>query len=190
MANFHLNALPWIEALAFSSDDIIVEIGSDNCEGSTQFFDELNREFHSVDVLDTAKNKLSHLQNTTFHVVESGSSWANNVLIRLNKKIKILYLDNYDWANPGSIADKIKEEYAKRNVEWSNLGSQEEHLKQMIGCLPFMSNESLIICDDTIRVEHHGTYTGKCGAVIPYLLIYGYKIVYAENNGVILLRNT
>jgi hypothetical protein len=37
-------------------------------------------------------------------------------------------------------------------------------------------------------VEHHGTYTGKCGAVVPYLLTNGYQIVYAGNNGVILAR--
>lgn len=187
MANFHLNAKPFIDQLTFT-DEIIVEIGSDNNEGSTEFFDSLGHEFHSVDVLDDASKRLSHLQNTDWHIVLSGSSWATYGLPRLNKKIKVLYLDNYDWANPGPTADKIKEDYAHREVVWSNLGSQVEHLHQMIGCLPWMADESVVICDDTPVVAHHGTYTGKCGAVVPYLLVHGFKVVYAENNGVILTR--
>lgn len=187
MANFHLNAIPFINQLAFN-DEIVVEIGSDNCEGSTEFFDSLNYEFHSVDVLPNASIKLKHLKNTNWHVVDSGEIWAHDVLPELHKKIKILYLDNYDWANPGPTADKLKEDYSKRKIEWSNLGSQSEHLMQMVRCLPHMAQQSLIICDDTIRIEHHDTYTGKCGAVIPFSLANGYKIVYKGNNGVILAR--
>jgi hypothetical protein len=187
MANFHLNAKQFIEQLSFD-DEIVVEIGSDNNEGSTAFFDSLGHEFHSVDVVDDASKRLSHLKNTDWHIVLSGSSWAQYSLPRLKKKIKVLYLDNYDWANPGPTADSIKEEYAKRDVEWSNLGSQVEHLAQMIYCLPYMAEQSVVICDDTPVVAHHGTYTGKCGAVVPFLLVNGFKVVYAENNGVILTR--
>jgi hypothetical protein len=46
----------------------------------------------------------------------------------------------------------------------------------------------MIICDDTPLVDHSGTYTGKCGAVVPLLLVNGYHIVYSGNNGVILAR--
>jgi hypothetical protein len=183
MANFYLHAKPFIDQLTFT-DEIIVEIGSDNNEGSTAFFNSMHREFHSVDVIDDASRRLSHLTNTVWHVVSSGSDWT----MTLEKKIKVLYLDNYDWANPGPTADNIKTEYAQRGIEWSNLGSQVEHLAQMIGCLPWMAEQSVIICDDTPMVEHHGTFTGKCGAVIPYLLIHGFKIVYAKNNGVVLTR--
>jgi hypothetical protein len=58
----------------------------------------------------------------------------------------------------------------------------------MIYCLPYMAEQSVVICDDTPVVAHHGTYTGKCGAVVPFLLAHGFKVVYAENNGVILTR--
>jgi hypothetical protein len=54
--------------------------------------------------------------------------------------------------------------------------------------LPYMADESLVICDDTPLVEASDTYTGKCGAVVPYLLVNGYQIVYTGNNGVILQR--
>jgi hypothetical protein len=114
--------------------------------------------------------------------------WTKKILPTLNKQIKVLYLDNYDWSNPGPNADTIRTSYAFRNVDWSNLGSQVEHLAQMVNCMPYMAEQSLVICDDTPLVEASETYTGKCGAVVPYLLCNGYRIVYTGNNGVILAR--
>ena len=193
MANFHLYSQPYLAQLSYNQDtDIILEIGSDQHEGSTEFFNGLalgtDLPFYSVDVQEDSKNRMKHLDCTIWQVCVSGAQWSKTVLPTLGKKIKVLYLDNYDWSNPGPNADNIKVNYAQRNIEWSNLGSQVEHLDQMIGCLPYMSEQSIIICDDTPVVEHHGTYTGKCGAVVPYLLTTGYQIVYAGNNGVILAR--
>lgn len=193
MANFHLSSQPYLEQLSYNKDtDIILEIGSDQHEGSTEFFNGLSIgtdvPFYSVDVQEESMKRMSHLDSTNWQVDISGSNWTKTILPGLHKKIKVLYLDNYDWANPGPNADTIKENYAQRNVEWSNLNSQVEHLAQMIGCFPYMAEQSIVICDDTPVVEHHGTYTGKCGAVVPYLLTNGYQIVYAGNNGVILVR--
>ena len=192
MANFHLNSYSYLENLSYDKDtDIILEIGSDKDEGSTEFFNGLSINwgipFYTVDIVDTAKNRFTHLDHTNW-IVESGSEWTKRSLPLLNKKIKVLYLDNYDWTNPGPEQEKIKAEYKEKNIDWSNLGSQIEHLHQMVNCMPYMAGQSLIICDDTPLVEHSGTYTGKCGAVVPYLLINGYRIVFSGNNGVILLR--
>ena len=193
MANFHLSSQPYLEQLSYNKDtDMILEIGSDQNEGSTEFFNGLavNQEipFYTVDVVDIGQYKFQHLDSIIWQISESGSYWTKTVLPTLNKKIKVLYLDNYDWCNPGLFADEIKSRYAERTVNWSNMGSQVEHVSQMINCLPYMSSQSLIICDDTPLVEHSGTYTGKCGAVVPLLLANNYRIVYSGNNGVILAR--
>jgi hypothetical protein len=192
MANFHLNSQPYLSQLSYNQDrDIILEIGSDQNEGSTEFFNGLSVNweipFYTVDVVIEPQRRLAHLDHSIWQV-ETGSVWTKKILPTLNKQIKILYLDNYDWSNPGPNADTIKTSYAFRNVDWSNLGSQIEHLHQMINCMSYMADQSLVICDDTPVVEHHGTYTGKCGAVVPYLLCNGYKILYTGNNGVILAR--
>lgn len=192
MANFHLNSQLYLSQLSYNQDrDIILEIGSDQNEGSTEFFNGLSVNweipFYTVDVVIEPQRRLAHLDHSIWQV-ETGSVWTKKILPTLNKQIKILYLDNYDWSNPGPNADTIKTSYAFRNVDWSNLGSQIEHLHQMINCMPYMADQSLVICDDTPVVEHHGTYTGKCGAVVPYLLCNGYKILYTGNNGVILAR--
>ncbi len=192
MANFHLNSQPYLEQLSYQANDMILEIGSDQNEGSTEFFNALagNKEipFYTVDVVDVGQYKFTHLENINWQISESGSYWTKTVLPTLDKQIKVLYLDNYDWCNPGPFADEITERYAERNVEWSNISSQVEHIAQMINCLPHMANQSLVICDDTPLVDHSGTYTGKCGAVVPLLLANNYKIVYSGNNGVILAR--
>jgi len=192
MANFHLNSQPYIEQLSYNQDrDMILEIGSDQNEGSTEFFNGLSVNweipFYTVDVIVEPQHRFTHLDHIIWQV-ETGSVWTKTVLPTLGKQIKVLYLDNYDWANPGPNADTIRTSYAFRNVDWSNLGSQIEHLHQMINCMPYMSQESLIICDDTPLVEESGIYIGKCGAVVPYLLVHGYRIVYTGNNGVILAR--
>lgn len=205
MANFHKNSKEFIDKLTFDINDIIVEIGSDRSEGSTEWFDghakEKNVDFYSIDVVDTARTNFSYLSNTRFITTSSGSFWAHNDLPKLNKKIKVLYLDNYDWL--GSITrllhheQELVKEYRLRGVEMSNLDCQREHLYQMIGCLPYMTKESIIICDDTPFQDHSGIYIGKNGAVVPYLLSYGYEIVFGrghnrhceEDNGVILGRS-
>lgn len=204
MANFHRNSKSFIEQLNFLNDDIIVEIGSERGEGSTEWFDTLAKHlgvtFYSVDVVETAKSNLQHLSNTNFITSSSGSYWAHADLPRLNSKIKVLYLDNYDWLGPVNhlLPHELQQmkEYRERGIEMSNLNCQREHLLQMVGCLPYMSEESLIICDDTPYQDHSGIYIGKNGAVIPYLLCYGYEIVFGrgqnrtcpEDNGVILKR--
>jgi len=192
MANFHLNSQPYLAQLSYDQDrDMILEIGSDQNEGSTEFFNGLSVNweipFYTVDVVIEPQRRLAHLDHIIWQV-ETGSVWTKKILPTLGKQIKVLYLDNYDWSNPGPNADTIRTSYAFRNVDWSNLGSQIEHLHQMINCMPYMADQSLIICDDTPLVDHSGTYTGKCGAVVPYLLCNGYRIVYTGNNGVILAR--
>ena len=194
MANFHLNSQPYLAQLSYDQErDMILEIGSDQNEGSTEFFNGLavNWEipFYTVDVIDEARHRFTHCDHIIWQVSEGGAVWTKTVLPTLSKQIKVLYLDNYDWSNPGPNADNIKENYAQRNVEWSNLGSQVEHLAQMINCMLYMAAESLVICDDTPLVEASGTYSGKCGAVVPYLIANGYQIVYIGNNGVILQRS-
>ena len=194
MANFHLNSQPYLAQLYYDQErDMILEIGSDQNEGSTEFFNGLavNWEipFYTVDVIDEARHRFTHCDHIIWQVSEGGAVWTKTVLPTLSKQIKVLYLDNYDWSNPGPNADNIKENYAQRNVEWSNMGSQVEHLAQMINCMPYMAAESLVICDDTPLVEASGTYSGKCGAVVPYLIANGYQIVYTGNNGVILQRS-
>lgn len=196
MANFHKYSIPHLLYASYNkSDDIIVEIGSERGEGSTKFFDTYSKDlgipFYSIDIEDNAKTQLSELKHTNW-IISSGSVWSKEQLPLLNKKIKVLYLDNFDWNHNPTIPtetgfDKL---YEKHNTIWTNLNCVAEHLHQMINCLPYMAEKSIIICDDTPYQDHSGIYIGKCSAVIPLLIIHGYTIVHSANNGVILIRDS
>lgn len=205
MANFHDRSLPYIEDLDYTSNDIIVEIGSDKGEGSTQYFNDFSKrkqvDFYSVDVDEYSMNTFSHYDHTNF-IVDSGSKWAKDSLPKMGKKIKVLYLDNYDWLNDATKRilkphERTQvEAYHQRGVDMTNLDCQREHIAQMYHCLEYMANNSVIICDDTPYQKHSGIYIGKNGAVVPFLLNFGYKIVYGpgldrpcpDDNGLILAR--
>lgn len=206
MANFHDRALPYIKDLDYTPNDIIVEIGSEKGEGSTSWFDDFakqkNIDFYSVDVTDYASIRFRHLKNTNFVITRSGSAWAKDSLPKIAKKIKVLYLDNYDWlSNPNKRNLEPREKtqiqtYRQRGVDMTNLDCQREHIAQMYYCLEYMADKSVIICDDTPYQKHSGIYIGKNGAVVPFLLNFGYKIVYGpgldrscpDDNGLILAR--
>jgi hypothetical protein len=77
-------------------------------------------------------------------------------------------------------------------VEMTNMNSQVTHLAQAMWLVHMMSDNSIIICDDTWFHPHEGIFIGKCSAAIPYLLLNGYEIIhnegYRQNSGVILAR--
>jgi hypothetical protein len=115
----------------------------------------------------------------------SGSQWAKDVFPGLDQKIALLYLDNFDWDWNNQqfqhTVDQQKIEYqTKFGVSLSNSNSQIEHLSQMIHLLPYMSNNGIVICDDTLMLSDN-TWTGKCGPVVVYLQAMGWKILEVES---------
>jgi hypothetical protein len=189
-----------------SIDAVFVEIGSERGEGSTSYFSTLAKQFNQkLITVDVDKNVSSRLitqtptdiyDNIQF-VTASGSSWAKDTFPTYNKKITCLYLDNFDYnwdvQNCGSIMmiEMIKEqqrEYLSRGIVMNNLNCQAEHLLQMLSLIPYMSDTSIIICDDTYRFNDD-CFLGKCGAVIPLLITHGYIISKEEDHGIILSRN-
>ena len=171
-----------------SDNSVLVEIGSDRYEGSTAYFDNLatqhNTRLISVDVDERIGLRLPA---SVEFVVDPGSEWANN-FAKYNKTIACLYLDNFDWYwGAGTDLVQLQEQrlaYKNRGVELNNHNSQLEHLSQMISLLPFMSDRGLVVCDDTYTVNE--AYTGKCGAVVPFLIVNGYSILEKTPHGIVL----
>lgn len=169
-------------------DEVLVEIGtSRGADGSTHFLNsvaqELGTVLYSVDI-DDRWDILQYIPGV-IGVEMPGSQWAQQAFPDLNKRIRVLYLDNFDWNwnGPDSGAEVFSQtqEYRDRyDIDLTNHNSQVEHLKQMMALLPYMSDDAIIICDDTLTL-HDGTWTGKCGAVVVYLLAHGWKILEEEN---------
>lgn len=182
-------------ALAADHQELFVEIGSDVGEGSTHYFSELAAQYNTTLItVDIEPKDFKNLSNTVA-VQATGSTWAKQ-FGSYNKKICCLYLDNfdYDWdvlcAGTEQMIQRVqqqREEYLARGVVMNNLNCQAEHLSQMLSLLPYMSEHSIVVCDDTYKFND--CYVGKCGAVIPLLYLHGYQIVEEDATGVILARN-
>ena len=85
--------------LTTNQDNIVVEIGSEKGEGSSLWLHNWakfrNIEFYSIDVEHDVREQ--NYPDINWIVASSGSEWCKNSLPRLDKKIKVLYLDNFDW---------------------------------------------------------------------------------------------
>lgn len=171
-----------IENLKLTTNDnnIVVEIGSENGEGSSLWLYDWakkhNIEFYSVDVEHRMRERTYPQINWV--VTSSGSDWCRDVLPGLNKTIKVLYLDNFDWIwDEHDLAPYIKtqiENYAKRGIAMNNQNCQEEHRLQAQYCLPYLDKQSVVIMDDTFY--NNNSWDGKCAKVIPLLIENGFEI--------------
>jgi hypothetical protein len=111
------------------------------------------------------------------------------------RPINFLYLDNFDWDwHPDQTEDFVVEQQARYHelgLEMNNVNSQRAHLAQMILALPHMAKSSLVVCDDTWYNKWWGHYSGKSGAVVPFLLNNGFRVIDTEEDpvyGTILAR--
>ena len=128
----------------------------------------------------------SHLKSITKFIHCDGTEWTKTC----KHQISVLYLDNFDWIWEVGAQDKMIEEqrvwYQERGLTMNNMTCQVAHLTQMQNLLPHMTDNSIVCIDDTIL--HNGVYTGKGGAVVPYLLMNGFEILLSEDYGIIMRR--
>jgi hypothetical protein len=98
--------------------------------------------------------------------------------------ISVLYLDNFDWDwHPDRTEDFVVEQqrrYKDLGLDMNNVNSQRAHLRQAELALPAMGDKCLVICDDTWYNKYWGHYSGKSGAVVPYLMNHGFEVLYTE----------
>jgi len=103
--------------------------------------------------------------------------------------INFLYLDNFDWDWHPEKTEEFVQEQQKRYHDlgmpvMNNVNSQRAHLRQAELALPRLAPTSLVVCDDTWYNKWWGHYSGKCGAVVPFLLNHGFEVLYTEENPV------
>ena len=170
--------------LTCNENNIVVEIGSENGEGSSVWLYEwahkYNIDFYSVDVEHRMRERT--YPYITWAVAESGSLWCKDILPGLNKTIKVLYLDNFDWiwdsANIAPYCQTQIENYATRGVVMNNQNCQEEHRLQLEYCLPYLDKQAVVIMDDTFY--NNGVWDGKCATAVPLLLENGFTMHGSE----------
>ena len=184
-----------------------IEIGVDRGEGSTKYFADLCKargvDFYGVDVdadqISRASTNLSVngvLPNHVTLIQSKGEDFLRD--LDTTVKISLAYLDNFDWdywlggAEEAFVAG-VKQKYRDlMKIEMTNLSSQQTHLLQSILLMDRMTDNSIIVCDDTWYHPHEGIFIGKCSAAIPFLMLHGFRHLhnegYRQNSGAIFGR--
>jgi len=198
MAMKFTETLQFIKEITIEGD--LLEIGSDRGDGSTYIFatlaKNLDRKLFSVDVdKDIIDHNQEEFSRLPFSLPVEFFNQTGEDFLDANKDLKfsIVLLDNFDWDwNPQNtdssiVAQQIR--YREQfNLEMNNHQSQLTHLKQALRLSQMLTDEAMIVCDDTYWANEYGTYTGKCGAVIPYLETLGFDVVLNKDHGVVLIR--
>ena len=167
--------------IVFNKNDFILEIGTSWWDDHTthlyNYSQKHNIGFTTVDVIDVP-DKPDYIDSRLY---ASGSQWCKDILPTLNKKIKILHLDNFDWIynleNPDPHVQGQIDSYLARGVVMNNENSQAEHKLQVQYCMPYMAEQSIVIMDDTYKNEWTDQlWNGKCGTAVQVLLDNGYNV--------------
>jgi len=113
-------------------------------------------------------------------VNQSGEDFLKEFPSHINY-ISFLYLDNFDWDwHPEKSEDFVIDQQKRYNdlgKVMNNVNSQRAHLAQMSAAMPAMAPCSIVVCDDTWYNKWWGHYSGKCGAVVPFLLNNDYQVL-------------
>lgn len=176
--------------------DDLLEIGSDRGEGSTGVLASIavsnNKILHSVDMNAKiiSRNSNKYKEQPVIFYNTKGEDFLDQ---HSHLKFSIVLLDNFDWnwapleATEDYILEQMKEYETIYNLTMTNINSQQAHLVQALKLTNMLAKQCVVVCDDTF-INRQGTYDGKCGAAIPYLLTLGFVAHKVHDVGFILVR--
>jgi hypothetical protein len=174
-------------------DTVWVEIGSERGEGSTINLlaraQKFNIKLHTVDISGYCNQQLQDPELICHIAI--GSEWTKNYAQTVGKKISLIHLDNFDWIwNPYDVDTFIQvqiEDYKNKfGMLMNNQRCQQEHFAQVLDLLPWFADDCLVAMDDTFL--DRGSWSGKCGPAVTYLLLNGFRIVATNAGGTVMAR--
>lgn len=180
---------------------VFVEIGTarDGDDDSTHtlrsWANRLGKTFYTVDIDPRWTERAKMLYYDNLVAVNSSGEDFLTKFSRGTEFISLLYLDNFDWdwhpdRSEAFVRDQ-QDRYRELGLEMTNVNSQRAHLRQAELAVECLSGTCLVICDDTWYNPHWGHYSGKSGAVVPFLLNRRFEVLYTEEQpvyGTILAR--
>lgn len=115
---------------------------------------------------------------------KSGEDYLSNDFPYHTEYISLLHLDNFDWdwhpENTESYVVEQQKRYQGLGLTMTNVNSQRAHLAQAVQAVRGLAPVSLVICDDTWYNPWWGHYSGKSGAVVPFLMNHGFEVLYTH----------
>lgn len=179
-----------INSLELDNDGVVLEIGSERGEGSTQYIYDFCKQndlvFFTIDFEDDAFSRAKNICGECAYQ-KKGEDFLNSFEWKqMDKNITFAYLDNFDWMwNPNITDDSYTRQislYSSYDLEMNNGNSQLAHLDQAKLVDTFSSETCYILFDDTF-VNSNGDFDGKGGLAISYLLENNWEIVQRQDDG-------
>lgn len=164
----------------------VLEVGSDRFEGSTAHFASICKElgvpFYSVDCEPGAHERAKSVPGTNAFLA-TGEAFLETEWPKINQstgsRFSFVFLDNFDfliksfkWEWEG----QTRQTYQNLGLELNNENSQKAHLAQAQLVQPWLEQDAIIGFDDTWQ-KPDGTFDGKGGTAVPWLLEQGYFIL-------------
>lgn len=169
----------------YDVEGAILEIGSDRGEGSTAFWAALAQRcrvpFYSVDFDAEAYLRARRIPGSQAYQI-TGEAFLRTLWPGKKQRIGLAYLDNFDWQYPSLMGtDQVRDQirtYRQHGLTMTNAQSQAAHLVQTRLIVPYASRQSIIMFDATWR-HPDGTWTGKGGLAVPFLLAQSYQVLHS-----------
>lgn len=166
-------------------DGVVVEIGSDRGEGSTEFIAGVclrqKVPFFSVDFNKKAFGRAESINGVIAHNT-TGEHFLRKLFPKVGRKIAFAYLDGFDYTFPGMKPGKVAQQantYSKYGFELTNFNSMFSHLTQSQLIVEHAASKCFIVIDDTWT---NGTCCmGKGALAVPFLLESGFNILECGN---------
>jgi hypothetical protein len=193
MGQIFRKAEQYIDQLTESGCWVEIGCGRAGDDGSTQVLAEWanqrGRYLWTVDMDPYNCDLVRLLALPNVEVVQSTGESYLETFPRHIAYINFLYLDNFDWDWHPEKTEEFVQEQQKRYHDlgmpvMNNVNSQRAHLRQAELALPRLAPTSLVVCDDTWYNKWWGHYSGKCGAVVPFLLNHGFEVLHTEEDPV------
>jgi hypothetical protein len=175
----------WFALYVSGVSGTFVEIGSEHGGGSTAYLAKLTKrksfqEFITIDFDINSYSKAKEICAEYPHAKAINGLGEDAIAGRtLTPHIGAAYLDNFDWMyKDGDVAafDRQKSRYESHGMQMNNLLSQVSHLAQAVEIELRSLENCVIIFDDTWR-NNDGTFNGKGGPAIPYLITRGFEVL-------------
>lgn len=167
-------------------DSVLLEVGSEQGEGSTAFLARLGPRFYSVDVDPQASRRAGAVPN-----VVAINGLAEEVLegwgeISQNSLIRFAWLDGHDWPYPDFAPDDIRVQYEKRGQIFTRDASALSHARISALIEPWMSIGGIIAFDDTWASA--AGFNGKGRDAVPLLLERKFVILEQPSKSCVALK--
>lgn len=156
-------------------ESVILEVGSERGEGSTQYLSNLGPRLYSIDVDPEIYSVVKDKENVIALLGRAEDVLASWDSITDAASICFAWLDGHDWPYPDFAPEYMRDQYEMRGQTFTQEASAASH--ELIASLIYsrIPPGGIIAIDDTWPIR--GGYDGKGRTAIPLLLRNRFRIL-------------